>query len=81
MELQMANLLVRDLDPRVVSALKRRAAKHGRSAEAEHREILQKALLGPSRKSFAEVLATIPNVGRDGDFERVDDIDDAHVSA
>lgn len=73
----MANLLVRDLDPKVVSALKRRAAKHGRSAEAEHREILRQALLGPSRKSFAEALAAIPNVGRDEDFER---IDDDHVS-
>ncbi len=74
----MANLLVRDLDPKVVSALKRRAAKHGRSAEAEHREILRQALLGPSKKSFAEALAAIPNVGRDEDFER---IDDDHVSA
>jgi plasmid stability protein len=29
----------------VVRALKRRAADHGRSAEAEHREILRRALL------------------------------------
>ena len=31
--------------PQVVRALKRRAAAHGRSAEAEHREILRKALV------------------------------------
>ena len=68
----MSKLLVRDLDPEVVQALKRRAAKHGHSAEAEHREILRKALLGPKKKSFVQVLASIPNVGEDSDFERVD---------
>ena len=69
----MANLIVRSLDPRIVDALKRRAAKHGRSAEAEHRVLLEAALLHPERKSFVEVLADIPGAGRDEDFERVDD--------
>jgi plasmid stability protein len=41
----MAQLTVRNVDDRVVRALKRRAADHGRSAEAEHREILRRALL------------------------------------
>ncbi len=77
----MANLLVRDLDPKVIGALKRRAAKHGRSAEAEHREILKQALLGPGKKSFAEVLASMPNVGRDEDFEREDESGDRRVFA
>lgn len=67
----MINLVVRNLDPRIVRALKQRAAKHGRSAEAEHRALLESVLLLPARKSFAEVLASIPNVGRDEDFERV----------
>ncbi|HEX5319979.1 MAG TPA: hypothetical protein VFW46_12530 [Stellaceae bacterium] len=40
----MAQLLVRDVPPVVVEALKRRAAEHGRSAEAEHRLILEEAL-------------------------------------
>ena len=62
-----------DLDPEVVLALKRRAAKHGRSAEAEHREILKHALLGSKKRSFAQVLAAMPNVGEDQDFERIDD--------
>jgi plasmid stability protein len=66
----MANLIVRNLDEDVVKALKKRAARHGRSAEAEHRAILSAALLKTRRKSLAEVLAAIPNVGSDEDFER-----------
>jgi len=69
----MANLIVRNLDPNIVAALKRRATQHGRSAEAEHRVLLETALLQPRRKSFAQVLAAIPNVGRDEDFARLDD--------
>jgi plasmid stability protein len=40
----MAQLLVRDIPRDVVEALKHRAARHGRSAEAEHRLILEAAL-------------------------------------
>jgi plasmid stability protein len=69
---QMADLLVRGLDEAVVRALKRRAAAHGRSAEAEHREILASALLGPRRPNLAELLASMPNVGTDADFERIE---------
>ncbi len=69
----MANLVVRNLDQRVVDALKQRAAQHGRSAEAEHRALLEEVLLRPRGKSFAEVLSTMPNVGGDEDFERVED--------
>ena len=67
----MINLVARNLDPRIVRVLKQRAAKHDRSAEAEHRALLESVLLQPARKSFTEVLASIPNVGRDEDFERV----------
>ena len=66
----MTRLLVRDLPPDVVLALKRRAAKNGRSAEAEHREILRLALVGPKKKTFAQALAAMPDVGEDKDFER-----------
>ncbi len=66
----MAQLVVRNLDEAVVRALKERAARHNRSAEQEHREILKKALLGPRRRSLATVLAAIPNVGEDADFAR-----------
>lgn len=42
----MAQLTVRKVSQEVVGALKRRAAANGRSAEAEHREILHALLLG-----------------------------------
>jgi antitoxin FitA len=69
----MANLIVRNIDEKIVKALKKRASTHGISAEAEHREILEQALLQPQRKSFADVLSQIPNVGNDSDFERSQD--------
>ena len=69
----MANLVVRNLDQRIVNALKQRAARHGRSAEAEHRALLEALLLRPKGKSFAEALTAMPNVGQDEDFERLED--------
>lgn len=66
----MANLIVRNLERSVVDALKKRAARRGRSAEAEHRAILESALARTRRKTFAQVLAAMPNVGRDQDFAR-----------
>lgn len=63
------NLVVRNIDEGVVQALKQAAAAHGRSAEAEHREILRASLMTkPPRRSLAEVLASIPLVGTDEDF-------------
>jgi antitoxin FitA len=47
----MGQLLVRDVPDEIVGALKTRAKKNGRSAEAEHRLILESALK-PSRKAF-----------------------------
>ena len=66
-----ASQLVRGVDDVIVQALKERAARHGRSAEAEHRALLAQALLRPPRRPLAEVLAAMPNVGRDEDFARV----------
>jgi plasmid stability protein len=62
--------MVRNLPEDLVKALKQRAAKNNRSAEQEHREILQAALRGPRRRRLAEVLGTMPNVGEDQDFVR-----------
>jgi plasmid stability protein len=78
---KMANLVVRNLDQRIVDALKQRAARRGRSAEAEHRAILEEVLLAkPKKRSLAEALASMPNVGQDEDFERREDVaDGAHV--
>ena len=65
----MSQLIVRDIGPEIVRALKRRAARHGRSAEAEHRSILRSALSGElEHGSFKVVLASMPNVGTDDDF-------------
>ena len=66
----MANLIVRGVDVSLVQALKRRAATHGRSAEAEHREILASALNRPRTPHLAQALRAIPEVGKDGDFVR-----------
>ncbi len=67
----MTDLLVRNIDERLVRTLKERAGMHGRSAEAEHREILAAALTRPSKRGFAEVLAAMPDIGDDTDFTRV----------
>ncbi len=69
----MANLIVRNVDDEIVRALKFRAGRKGISAEAEHRNLLADVLLTPKRKSFAEVIQSIPPVGRDDDFSRVED--------
>jgi len=63
------NLVVRNVDPQLVTALKRLAARNGRSAEAEHREILRDVLAQPSRRAFKEVLMSMPDVGTDEDFD------------
>jgi antitoxin FitA len=69
----MANLIVRNVDEAIANALKAQASQHGISAEAEHRRILEQALLRPKKKSFLEVLGQIPDVGTDEDFARVQD--------
>jgi antitoxin FitA len=66
----VAQLIVRNLTDELVLALKRRAARANRSAEEEHREILRAALHGTRRKSFAQLLAAMPNAGKDEDFAR-----------
>ncbi len=66
----MAQLVVRNLPEDLVKALKQRAARHNRSAEQEHREILKTALQGPQRKPLAAVLSAMPDVGSDEDFAR-----------
>lgn len=75
----MANLVVRNIDEEVVKALKARAGLAGTSAEAEHRKILETALLKPRKRSLAEALRSIPSVGEDSDFERKQDCDNSDV--
>ena len=73
----MAQLLVRDIDEALLQALRERAARNGRSAEAEHGEILARALGATRRRTLAEALTRIPPVGNDEDFARMEDVAEA----
>ena len=72
----MASLIVRNLEKTVVLKLKEQAAKYGVSMEEAHRRILRKSLLISKKRktkpkpkmSFLDYLSTMPNVGRDSDF-------------
>jgi plasmid stability protein len=71
----VAQLIVRKIDDSLVLALKRRAARHGRSAEAEHREILREALSREEeRPSFDDFLESMPEGLTDEDLARYDDL-------
>jgi len=70
----MSQLIVRNLDEQIVQALKEQAARHGRSAEAEHREILKAALATEPAEDFKTMLLEMPDVGDDADFERIRDL-------
>ena len=52
----MAQLTVRGVDEDLAAALKARAARAGRSAEAEHRRILEEALRPPRGPGFFETV-------------------------
>jgi antitoxin FitA len=70
----MAQLIVRNLDEEVVRRLKLRAAQNGRSTEAEHRAILEAVLLErSSQESLKQLLQSMPDVGEDSDFDRIED--------
>jgi plasmid stability protein len=68
----MAQLIVRNLEPTVVRKLKLRAAKEGVSMEEALRRILRSSVQGkmrePRKMSLWEYLQTMPNVGKDSDF-------------
>ena len=53
------NLHVRNLDDDLIARLKRRAQRHGRSTEAEHREILRQALAMEDKTSFDKLAADL----------------------
>jgi antitoxin FitA len=59
----MPQLLVRDVPRDVVEALKRRAAEHGRSAEAEYRLILEEVLCS-GRSRFRQRAAELREATR-----------------
>lgn len=71
---RVAQLIVRNIDDEIVRRLKLRAAEKGRSAEAEHREILRQALgASENDNSIKAFLLEMPDVGEDDDFARAPD--------
>jgi antitoxin FitA len=68
----MATLIVRKLDDALVQRLKARAKAHGRSAEAEHRLILQEVLCPKPKMTGAEFWESLrriaPRLEDDDDF-------------
>lgn len=52
-------LHVRNLDDDLILRLRRRAARHGRSIEAEHREILRQALSSEVDPAFDDLAAQL----------------------
>ena len=59
------SLIVRNLDDELVRRLKLRAARHGRSAEAEHRAILHDTLAAEPAGSLKEVAARLRELTRE----------------
>ena len=58
------NLHVRNLDDDLIARLKRRAVRHGRSTEAEHREILRQALAAEIEPSLDTLAAELRKLTR-----------------
>lgn len=73
----MGQLLVRNLDDELVQQLKVRAARHGRSMEAEHRKILREVLTEQKEEkevpSFKSLLSEMPELPED-ELQRQDDL-------
>ncbi|MFG1250196.1 FitA-like ribbon-helix-helix domain-containing protein [Xanthobacter flavus] len=53
------NLHVRNLDDDLIAKLKMRAARHGRSVEAEHREILRQVLASEGGPDFDDLASEL----------------------
>jgi plasmid stability protein len=60
----MASLSVRNLDDDLLARLKRRAVRHGKSAEAEVRDILRQALRGEAEVGFDDLAAELRGLTR-----------------
>jgi len=55
----MASMIVRNLDDELLGRLRRRAARNGRSAEAEVRAILRQTLSSESEPNFDDLAAAL----------------------
>jgi antitoxin FitA len=72
----MPQLIVRQIEEKVVKRLKQQAGAHGVSMEEEHRRILRESLLGRTGKriSLKQYLRQMPDIGPDELFERNRDL-------
>ena len=67
----MADILIRNIDPLTMKRLQRRAKRHGRSLEADLREVLQDLAqeearpAGPPQQGFGSWLVSISRPGAD----------------
>jgi plasmid stability protein len=65
----MAQILVRNLDEHVKAGLARRAARHGRSLEAEARAILAEAVAPPEQGLGTRIAQRFAGIGLDEPIE------------
>jgi plasmid stability protein len=77
----MATLIVRKLDDDLVQRLKARAKAHGRSAEAEHRLILQEALRPRRKMTGAELWEALRGEGPFFDDQMIAAMESTHGPA
>jgi plasmid stability protein len=72
----MAHLVLHNIDTAIVDKLKQRAEKHCRELEDELTAILRDALLTTDGQegevTFETYLQTMPDVGADADFSRIE---------
>jgi plasmid stability protein len=68
----MPQLIVRQSKEKVVKKLKQRSGARGVSMDEEPRRILRESALGKAckRLSLKAALLSMPNVGKDADFQR-----------
>ena len=74
----MATLIVRKLDDDLVQRLKARARAHRRSAEAEHRLILQEALCPKPMMTGAELWEALRDEGPFFDDQMIAALESTH---
>ncbi|HXE31566.1 MAG TPA: hypothetical protein VN515_07180 [Terriglobales bacterium] len=65
------SITIRGLDPALKQRLRERAARHGRSLEAEAREILKDSITAPSESAYDKLMRIRQRFGplEGGDFE------------
>ena len=75
----MPSLIVRQVDPILIAALKERARHNQRSTEAEHRALLQEVLLPHSLASHLLSIPEDPAHLDEDVFERIQKDEDRNV--